>query len=213
MVPQRFENGIAVCIATGPSLSTAQVDIVRRAKALAYLDAVFGVNDSYRLAGDVLDYLYAADGRWVQHHLIETLALEAERWTCDDDYWKDSPGWRRIAVKSGEGMSVDRCHLIGGNHSGYQVINLAFLMGIRTVILLGYDAHSPGQHFFGRHPTPDMDIKSNYPAWMLNWRVLAERLDDYGLTIINCTPGSAIPFFPKRDLEEMIGDGLRERAG
>ena len=77
-------------------------------------------------------------------------------------------------------------------------------MGIRTILLIGYDATRSGDHFFGRHPTPDMDINSNYPAWMKNYAELAAGATRYGLTIINCTPGSAIPYFPRRDLQEIL---------
>ncbi len=202
-VPERFDNGVAVLIATGPSLTPEQIEHVRTHRDA--IDAVMGVNDAYRIC-DFLDLLYAADGRWIEHHRDTLRNLSFDKWTALDKRYDFSPEWNEIKVISDHkrGLSTDREELIGGCHSGYQLINLAYLMGFRTVILLGYDATRGGQHFFGLHPTTALQVKSNYARWMIRYKNMADDAERLGLTIINATASSAIPYFEKRPIEEVL---------
>lgn len=203
MVHEEIENGIAVLIATGPSLTADQIEHVRTHRDA--VDAVMGVNDAYRIC-DFLDLLYAADGRWIEHHRDTLRPLSFDKWTAIDKRYDFSPEWSAIKIISTDksGLSLDREALIGGCHSGYQLINLAYLMGFRTVILLGYDARAGGHHFFGKHPTRDLDVESNFKRWMIRYKHLADDAERVGLTIINATASSAIPYFEKRPIEEIL---------
>ena len=65
-VPIRYEGATAVIIATGPSLTADQIMQCRYYHERNKL-VVLGVNDAYRIC-DFLDYLYAADWRWIEYH-------------------------------------------------------------------------------------------------------------------------------------------------
>ena len=78
-------------------------------------------------------------------------------------------------------------------------------MGCTTIVLVGYDAHRGGEHFFGRHPTPMMDVKTNYASMVPHFRGMAEHAEQLNLNIVHATPGSAIDAFARVDLAQFIG--------
>lgn len=203
MVPQHYTEGTAVLIGGGPSLTTEQVETCREPHAAGDL-IVMGCNDAYRIC-DFLDVLYAADGRWIDHH-HENVPEGPECWTADRKNNQVRERWNRVAVAAGQGdgLSLDREVLVSGNHSGYQLINLAYLMGCRTLILIGYDCRGGGTHWFGQHPTPAMQVKSNFEIWVKNFQAIAESCTILNLTIINATPNSAIDAFPRLTLDAAL---------
>lgn len=213
-VPTRFPGATGFCIGTGPSLTAEQIELIRGARARSDISSrtphgvrVFGINDAYRIC-DFLDVLYAADYRWVEHHFERTVGLPCDRWHAFHKQHDPAPGWHEIPVKGNDGLSTDRTMLRHGQHSGYQIINLAYLMGCTTIALVGYDGHSGGKHFFGKHPTPMMDVETNYASMVPHFRSMAKHAAILNLNIVNATPGSAIDAFDRVDLAQFIG-GLR----
>ncbi len=209
MIPERYKNGTAILIATGPSLTAEQVTLAVGARASGIVHALMGVNDAYRACAD-LDLLYAADCKWIAHHdkhIYPRLRCNQRLWTVDDQAPIHFPNWTHIPGKAAYNLSLDRGFIHHGCHSGFQLINVAYLMGLKTLILIGYDAHSGGRHFFGPHRAPELQVKSNYDRWLEFY----DRIDVSDLTVINATPGSAIKAFPTSTLEELL-DAYRYRA-
>ena len=166
-----------------------------------------GVNDAYRIC-EFLEILYAADGRWIDHHankLPGYLREGGRCWTPDKKAAETHRGWSLINGKPRRGLSSDRSVVYLGNHGGYQLINFAHLMGCSTLILIGYDGRNGGEHWFGQHPEGPMRVKSNFTAWLSLYDNIAKQAPALGLTIINATPGSAISAFPKMDLSDALG--------
>ena len=215
MIPQRYTEGVAVLIGGGPSLTAQQVSLCMNPHQQRRL-AVMGCNDAYRIC-PFLDVLYAADERWIDYHqqnVLKSAHLRTlECWTPDEKAAEKYSEWSLIGIKPIEpGLSTDRAVLHGGNHSGYQLINLAYLMGCLDIILIGYDGHSGGDHWFGKHPEGPMNIKSNYQRWMAGYRSIQKQAAALNLTIVNATPGSAIDAFPHATLDDALY-GLRRRYG
>src|SRR5262245_32226499 len=81
-VPRLFPGGTVACLATGPSLTRADVDLAR-----AHCDGVIAINDAYTLC-PTADILYACDGKWWTWHkgaptfkgLKYALKSDAARW-------------------------------------------------------------------------------------------------------------------------------------
>lgn len=118
-------------LATGPSLSVDQVDRVRG------LCRVVAVSDAYKLA-PWADCLVSADAAWWKAH-PDARHFSAEKWgeVCD---FQNVP-------------YVSPMHVGSGRNSGLLGVMLAVRKGADRVILLGFDLHSPGKHFFGEHPS------------------------------------------------------------
>lgn len=212
----------AVCIASGPSLTLDQVNVV---KAWRERDGcrVIVINDNYLLA-PWADALYFADVRWWEHHR-------------DKPFFRDFPG-RKISIENGAGrfadctvlknmsltngtmgrLSKDPTGIYTGQNSGYQAIGVAILYGCRRIILLGYDMRAkevpitePGKsgvrmsnHWFGEHPWPS--DPGSYRFFREEFARMAVTAKMAGLEILNATPGSALESFPMVTLEEIVSE-------
>lgn len=108
-----------------------------------------------------------------------------------------------LQSRPNKGLSRSQGVLHSGQNSGYQAINLAYLMGAEVILLLGYDmARRNGKgHFFGEHPET-LNHKTDYRQFITNFDSI--KPDQYGIEIINCTRDTALTAFPKMDLEKAI---------
>lgn len=163
---------------------------------------VVAVNDAYRLA-PWADLLYACDYRWWTWHpgARQFAGIKATYSETAAREWPDIK-WVR-GERNTKGLSTDPGKINCGQNSGYQAINIAYLLGARKIILLGYDMKPAADraHWFGEHPNR---IRSNYRAWLTNYQTIADQLPALGLTVINATPGSALRCFPLQPLEQAL---------
>lgn len=208
-VPRLLPNGGAVLVmGSGPSLTQADVDLAR-----GYADATVAVNDSYKLAPDAT-VLYAADERWWGWHKgvqgahtvgkVEYPAFTGQlRYALAKTRWYPHVQVLRRGPQSG--LTLDPTKVALGLNGVYQSINLAVHLGATLIVLLGLDMH--GAHFFGHHPnrsTPPFSI------CIQRFQTMVEPLKTAGVTVLNCTPKSAVDAFPRVSLAEAFG--IRERV-
>lgn len=213
----------AVILAGGPSLTREQVEQVRLARE-EDLARVVVVNDSYLLA-PWADLHYAADAKWHRWHAAGVakpiLGLTAEQVR---DRWRAFAG-ERCSIQASEevvdpgvhllknahhpsngfGLSLDRGALATGRHSGFQALNLVILAGCKTVILLGFDGQ-PGpdgkSHWHGDHPKPSPN--SVYQHFLRSFSAAEREIEAAGVSVLNCSPGTAINSFPKVPLAKAL---------
>ena len=109
-------------------------------------------------------------------------------------------GINRIRGEQLDGLGRDCIHF-GGN-SGYQAINLAYLMGASTVTLLGYDMGNTNglSHWHGDHPG---HLKKQLPInlWLSKFPALADDLKAEGVRVINASRVTALECFDRLPLE------------
>jgi hypothetical protein len=153
------------------------------------------------------DVLYACDEQWWRVHEEKTRAtFKGERWTQDYSASKNY-GIHRIGSENLPGLGrYDVIHQ-GGN-SGYQAINLAYLWGAQTIILLGLDcSKSPdGQaHWFGQHG-PGLTQQQPYDIWQASFPALAQDIKDEGVRVINCSRQTALTCFERMTLKDAINE-------
>jgi hypothetical protein len=172
---------------------------------------VIAVNDNYRLA-PWADYLYACDARWWNHH--SPVDFKGEKWTqCpveENGLHKEqtelAKRWGLTLVPGRHGKGLGSPHIHYGANSGYQAINLAYLLGAGQIVLLGYDMQCTGgkQHWFGDHPEGPMKTASNYSGFVSNFTRLAEDLAAKGVDVVNCTRETALRCFRQAPLDDVL---------
>lgn len=197
IVPRQWPGSTIVCLGTGPSLTPDQVEFCRgRAPVIAIKNAVDvapWADVVYGAGVDRTNWWGANGARIARTH-------QGLRFTLD----RTAAAWATV-LKIGPpvGLSTSPDTLATGRHSGYSAINLAVLLGAARVLLLGYDMRHVGgkHHFFGGHPT---GMVPDYREWPKNFRTLIEPLKAFGVSVINCTPGSAIDAFPTMSLSEAL---------
>jgi hypothetical protein len=186
-------------MATGPSLTEEVVEYVREHKGD---HIVFGCNDVYKIC-DFMDVHYACDTRWweINGKDFREKFPDQESWTqCKGSATKFNLEWTN--GKHNSGFSVDPNLIHFGSNSGYQQLNIAFLMGCNKFILLGYNMrHINGKsHFFGDHQG-GMNNSSPYKSFLQKYETIQEPIKKL---IVNCTADSALRAFRKEDLKEAL---------
>jgi hypothetical protein len=217
-----WEGKTAVIIGGGPSLTREQVEQVSAAHEAGRVRCIV-VNDAY-LWAPWADVSYAADEQW--HEWMTKgidkpmLGLKAahvrERWAnfkgqkcsihvignnIEDNKIKDEAVHILKNRRSNyQALSLDPCYLATaqGKNGGFQALNLATLAGAKTIILLGIDG-KPG-HFHGGHPRPTPE--AFYEQMRKGFSAAEREIEAAGVSVINCSPGSAINSFPKMAIEE-----------
>ena len=193
-MPRLHPNQTIVILAGGPSLSQEAANQSRHLITIA-------INDSYLLA-PWAEYHYHCDKKWWEWHKDkpEFNAFQGVRITQDEI---DDPRVLRIKGAHKDGLSESPEVIHYGSNSGFQALNLAYLLGAERIILLGYDmkiASNGKSHWFGDHPDK---VRSNYASWWSKFSIVADQLKGK-VEVINCNPDSALKCFHKMSLEEAV---------
>lgn len=198
-----------VCIASGPSLTREQVETVRswrfedeadeagrqsggeRSADQAARSGRRGVvvaNTSFQIA-PWADALFAIDSAWWRHHLAEVRETFAgESFTSSK---RPIPGVTKSSTHS-------------FLNSGAGAIALAHRYGAENIVLLGYDCHrNGGAHWHGDHPD-GLGNAGALPQWPKHFARLARAMSS--VSIVNCSPGTALRTFPTMDLLDALDD-------
>jgi len=168
-----------VVLATGPSMSQAVADQVkRRCKAVA-------VSDAWKLA-PWADALVSTDGAWWKAH-PEALEFEGRKFGAMQSF---------RPIESVESFPAET-----HTNSGLLGLMVAVHLGATRVLLCGIDLNQPGHHFFGRHPVP---LKSTSADRMEAFKRQFGRYRPKGVEIINCSLASSLLAYPKIDLVDAL---------
>ena len=197
-VPRIWDGQTAVCIASGPSLCVQDVEACRgRARVVA-------VKDGIRLA-PFADCLYCCgsdQGRWWQCHGERLKTFTGLRYTLDTK----AARWAQVLKQGPEtGLSTDPTMLCTGKNSGYQSVGLAFLLGARRILLLGFDlqlAKDGTEYFFGTHPYNKP--ASPFDRFLALFESMVEPLRLHGVEVINCSRVTALNVFPQMSIQEAL---------
>jgi len=190
-----------VIIASGPSLTVEQCEYVRQAKELGKCSVV-AVNTSFRLA-PFCDILYACDRTWWRVYGDE-VPSEAEKYTADE-WTAKTRGINRVRVRNNEGLSRKQGEVNCGHNSGYQAINLAYLLGAKKIILIGFDMSFQGgkRHWHDDHPK-GMSNCEGVKEWVTHFAKLMEDLQSLNIELVNCSIKSALTMLNHGKLEECL---------
>ena len=165
---------------------------------------VMAVNNTWQLI-PWADALYAGDRDWWNLYGMDAMRLQGEKWTRDE--WSA----RRYRVQHirgvmGDGLCTEPGAVHLGGNSGYQAVNLAYHLGAKRIILLGFDMRHDGKqvHWHPDHATQLNAPVSHIRAWIRHFEPMAADLKRAGVKVVNATPRSALPWFPMMRFNEAI---------
>lgn len=211
-------NKRAVLVGTGPSLSKAQISTINNCNL-----PVFGCNNVYQVCA--VNVHLACNPEWWDYYYPRDPRLRSGLFDCWTWHRPTAEKYRSVRWIEGrwsDGLSTEKGVIHYGHSSGYQLLNLAFTQyGIREFVLVGYDLRYPaGYDGNKQEPGGDRHYFGEYPAGLQHWTrygigpdgELLGLLDcyrtidpkQYGIRIINCSPGSALDFFETGDLREFV---------
>ncbi len=150
------------------------------------VDAFFSLDHNYVIS--VRDRLEAFPGQ--KHFCIRQRA-----WSSFLDWPGITKLWRRedhfSPITVGGALSSGPPGTPGC--SGYCALNLALVLGARTIYLHGYDFHEPYSYFFD----PNVHDRLFVPAVLRSFVAVAPIYRSMGVRIVNCNLESAIDAFEK----------------
>ena len=168
---------------------------------------VIGINNAFRL-GEWVDVLWFADSRfywWYRKDIdqFNGLKLTYDRHPELMGSVKRQPCLHVVNGRSGHGLSFDRINFNAS--SGGSSINVAFHLGAKRVILLGFDMRFvDGISNWWDYDTLVPKRVKGYDNFVKPFYQIKKDADKYGLEILNGTPDSALTMFKKVDFHAHI---------
>lgn len=209
MVEPEWKGETAAILASGPSMTRAQAEAVRgKCRVIAVNNQGIDTDCDGAMVPALApwaDILYAADTKWWRYYHERALKFEGRKVTI-----RDTLPWREVYSLK---QSVDHAsfdprptHLVSGGNSGYQAVHLAVHLGVKRVILLGFDmknGRNGRRHWFGDHPGR-LKAHGAYAGWHRAFDKFAKVLDHMNIEVLNCTPEPALRCFRRTPLEVAI---------
>lgn len=182
-----WEGETVAIIGGGPSLTTDQIEAVHGVRCVA-------INNSYQLA-PWADALYFSDWEWFDNNPAARnfaglkISIQNERAQVVD------ASVHLLRNGGADGLSNDPKEIRTGRNSGYQVVNLLVLAGVKKIILLGVDGQKSDAgrthwHAGHKYPTPD----AAFELYRKAFSSIEHQIAAMGVRIFNCSAHSAIGF-------------------
>jgi hypothetical protein len=173
-----------------------------------YDKPVIGVNMAYQL-GPWLDMVFWGDPSFYRKPGVKedlrafpNLKIGVHQWFNDKKM--EGEGIKAIArEKQREGLSDVQDKIRWNFNSGASAINIAANAGAKRIILVGFDMHVSPSHshwhnLYGKPKTPP------FKTHLKGFKQISIDAKRRGIEIINACPDSAIPYFPKANVKDLI---------
>ena len=221
-VPRCWPGETVAILGGGQSLTQEQVDRLRgRCRVIAINRA--GLPKPPGFGGRWVsctwaDWLFASDvdkfWRWHPEAMaFEGLKIAIRSVSPSRDVWRQIAAMDAAGVKflrhSGEAHPLvlprheqvsPNPGVVHGNNGVMMVISVLLHTGASTVLLLGVDMH--GEHWHGGYAR--VGAPSYETACVPNFATLVRAYEKADCAVFNCSPGSALPYWPKLQLEALL---------
>jgi hypothetical protein len=224
-VPRIWEGGTCFIIGGGPSM-LSQFDIPedliqkvyhKQADPSVYSsymekihnEHVIAVNMAFRI-GPWIDIAYFGDPGFWKTNRDELLKFKGLRVTCADaiePIYGAKLKYLRKNPKRRNGITNDPSFVSWNHNSGGSAINLAVHLGVKRIILLGFDmkvdAHH-NQHWHKYYYTNPKTVNGTMAMHKKGFPQIAEDAKKLGVEILNASPDSALDCFTKINLKDIL---------
>ena len=198
-VPPEFSEDAVAILGCGPSLKGFCADTLRG------VFRVIAINDSFLLA-PWADILYFCDFSWWKEHRESVLKNFTGTRVCTLEN-TGIPGILSLRSTGETGLETDPSGIRHGCNSGYQCINLAYHLGAKRILLLGFDMRVVrGNLHWNIRPgkqTAEGFQHTLTHAMLPKFGTLREPLREAGVVVLNATPDSALKVWPYVPLEKV----------
>jgi len=193
-----WKGRTVVCLASGPSLTQADVDLVRRAGLPTVV-----TNTTFRMA-PWADMLFGFDARWWATKDPATGLTHAQ------ESARDFAGRRITRSQLGTTYGIETLHgsswFRGFGNSGTCAIAMAVHGGAARVLLLGFDCTfgpKGERHWHGNHPG-GLGNCASISRWPAHFKRTKRMADAAGVRVLNCSRRTALDCFERVPLEQAL---------
>lgn len=197
IVPRKFEGETIYIIGGGPSLKNFDFRLLNGCKTIAINKAIL-----YCPSADVLYWTDSRFYTWYKNNVDNYKGLKftikaASQYTSDIQL-----------LKKGKihGIEKDPQTLAHGNNSGYAAINLAYHLGAKRIILLGFDMMQDGvnSHFHDGYPSRPAGDAVYRDKFLPGFKQLDSEMKGSGVMVLNASPYSRLTTFTKITIEQAL---------
>jgi len=196
-VPKLYEGETVYIIGGGPSLKNFDFRRLVGCKTIAINKAV--------LFHPSADILYWTDGRFYTWYKNEVDNYRGLKFALKpgSQYTRDINVLRKGKPY---GLEEDPEVLAHGFNSGYAAINLAYHLGAKRIILLGFDMANDGKetHFHDGYPARPSGDHIYQDKFLPGFKQLNSEITSKGVLVLNASPYSRLTVFPKITLEQAL---------
>lgn len=206
-VPPAWKGEIAFVIAGGTSIDERIVSQIRGK------GRVVVINSSYAIA-PWADLLFFGDSRWWLEHAQKRIGdlppvldiFEGSIATCSPaaiDFNRNLLRLKRIPISFG--LAKESTQVVMRRTSLCPLLNILYHKRISYVYLLGADAkRSDDGREYHHYPHQWKGAKNKYAEQMADLKRMIKPLRRAGMSIFNCSPISAIDWWPKVDVRSIL---------
>lgn len=223
-IPKMWQNRTVWILGGGPSVTRQfgvpediisqiekgelPVSVISPYMADIHEEPVIGINMAF-LIGDWIDMVFFGDpGFYRKPKVAERLSLfpgiklACHQW-YNDGKMRSKDIYAIARTKNKYGISDTPEKVAWNNNSGAAAISVAVHAGAKRIVLLGFDMHSveTHSHWHNEYGKPK---KPPYKTHLAGFKEIAKDAEKMGVEIINANPDSAITFFPKMNVKDII---------
>jgi hypothetical protein len=187
-----WPNSTVFILGGGPSLNDVDFGLIKDQK-------IIGINNAYQL-GDWVDVCYFGDTRWYSWHsekLSDFGGLIVHSSNVNSRHVK------RLLRGKSMGIDTRKKYVAWNYNSGGSAINLAYHLGARRIVLLGYDMRRVDDQANWHQGHPNAK-KNPYERFLRCFPEIKKDADELGVEILNATPDSELKVFPIVKLKDII---------
>jgi hypothetical protein len=213
VIPRKYPGATGIVVGTGPSITDADIEAIRAARQ-ADRGRVFAANRAHEFVP--ADVIHGCNYQFWHRWWPDLRDHPADRWTTRPELEGIYPGLEYIAERWEPGLSRDPAWIAAHHGTGPQLVNIAYLYGCTRLLLVGWDMRFHGKQdnrtYVTRRYLGEDDLTlQHWPRTGPNGELegLIREMEtirpaEYGIEIINCTPGSALRCFPFMEIDRAL---------
>ena len=175
---------------------------------------IIGINNAYQI-GDWIDVVFFGDCSWYLVHRKKLANFPGLKITSCPQYStrskEESEGVKYLArdKANSKGISPHPTAVSWNGNSGCAAISLAVHLGVKRIILLGFDMFIDADKFSHWHGSHGAKRSPPFHRHKKGFAKIDEDVKRLGIQIINASPDSTIVEFPKMSVDEILKGELK----
>jgi hypothetical protein len=191
-----FKGETVFIIGGGPSLNEFNWDLLKDKKVIA-------INRAYQFC-KTAQVVYWTDGRFYQWNKDELDALTSKKYTIQPSANQIDVNVLKRGIR--HGLETIPTTLAHGDNGGYAAINLAYHLGAKEIVLLGYDMGNINgeSHFHDGYPVSITTDETYQNRFMAGFPSLFEELKKKNIKIWNASKISKLVGISRITIEQAL---------
>ena len=192
-----WKNETAFLIGGGPSLKGFDFKALQNKRTIA-------INKAFLFHPNA-DILYWTDSRFYTWYKNDIDKFKGEKYTIKP--YGDIAKNIKVLKNTGKGgLEMSKSGVRHGNNSGHAAINLAYHLGVKRIILLGFDMQNVkgNSHFHEGYPVKQTRDETYKKSMIPLFLAISEDLKRKKIEVINACPNSELKCFKKLPLDKVL---------